>query len=670
MSPSKRWVVALVTLLLAVIAAPAHAQVGPPLSFESPSPGSVVWPNAIEATVLNNTTEPLVVTMEITNFTEPQTGVTLPSNTLLEPYAPSLTLPPAGQATVTLPLAAQTPPAPGSYSGSLVFLVPDYNAVLRKPLTILVPLPAAEMAQAPTPPPLSAVVDTWTISAVRVLPFLRPVCLRGLALGCTMPVEVSGTLPDRPVTLGHLTNERGGGLTVTLKRVDERENARLAVAFDRAWGLTGAYGGRIDLPAADAAATESVDLTVTVKDIIIWPLLSLALGVMLARYVQRRVTVHRDVQELLSRLDNVSDQFDRLRKSIRGYSVAEDFQARRQALEEALLQWDRAHYGWPNPEEQTRFQTEIVAPLEGLEAQMDVWAGFQEKLERLRTVLELEATPAIEQAARPNDIDLDAPRFYTAAYDLLEGAPIALSQVPEHAARIEGATALAASWGELDQLASLVRQAVGDLNAVEAHLGDGEREMLDRARHDLNSAVRDLWEARDLRELQQRHTQVELESAQELTRRLMDPFVYYAGSETATEAEAPAPQAGGEQDAAPESHAAAGINFRSMARIYTHIADHRLPRLDYDRLAPSEAAINRTTVSAISHAARPLLFGERAVATGAVTIAVLAGLARYASTNFGSLADYLALFTWALAAKAGLEVANYTVSRLVLRDEA
>ncbi|MCJ7738581.1 MAG: hypothetical protein MUQ10_14925, partial [Anaerolineae bacterium] len=524
----------LVTLLVLGAVGPVGAQTTPLIAFADPLPVTTAWPNVVGATVLNNTTETLDVTVQLTDLKDAQGGTILSAGEFWQPIPPSIAIPPAGEVVLFLAMNNETRPGPGEYTGSLVLSIPTQNTVLRKPITVVIDPADAVLQQAPV---LSPAVESWTLNAVRILPFTRPLCLRGLSFGCTLPLADTGASFEQATVAGHLANERGGGLTVTLRDADPGHNAELDLAFDRRWGYTGTYTGSIDLagttfePGTDDQDPGAVALTVHVKDIVIWPLGALWLGIVLARRAQHFLTVRRQTLDLLRRLNDAGLRFAKMRKSVHGYSVAEDCQAIKAALEGKIKAWDRKHYGPPTAGERLELESTILTPLVELEKDIETWGQFRAKLDRLGRKLLQEAYPAIQQAERPAGIELDEPRFYTAGRQHLRGTRLQIAQVGEYAHRIDDLAELAGAWGELQRLAVLVRDAIGELSDPNVELSDGEKEMLEAARHHLNSAARDLWEVPSLGNLREREKENELKAAQELTRRLMDPFVYYAGSE-------------------------------------------------------------------------------------------------------------------------------------------
>jgi hypothetical protein len=649
---SRRWLILVALLgLVGLLAAPIEAQSPPPIAFGDPEPSVVRWPEAITATVLNNTTETIEVNVQFSDFTDSRGTAARSPMELLQSYPPSITLAPAGQASLTAVLNTAVPLAPGNYTASLVLVVDSHNAVLRKDVTIAVP--GGTSASTLTP-----AVEAWTLNAIRVLPFLDPICFRGLVFGCSLPLVDAQGLPETSTTLGYLSNARGGGLTITLRGAATDDDARLGLAFDRRWGLTGTYTGVAGFVPSELEAG-TVALTVNVKDIIVWPLLCLVLGVAAARQVQRYLTVRRTSLELLQRLNTVGLTFAKLRKSIHGYTVAEDFHAERARLDAAIRAWDRTHFGELTEGERERFATTILKPLSALENQIEIWAQFRDKLEHLGRKLLHDARPAVEKAAPPSDINLEEPRFYGAGRDLLRGSKLQIAQVPALAERIDRSAELAGTWGELYQLSVLVRDAISELRQPGVELSEGEVEMLEAARHHLNSAARDLWEAPDLDDLRRRETEHELATAQELTRRLLDPFVYYAGSEVTDQIRAMESET--DEAKAAESFPIQLLGrLQPLVRVYARLEAFRLPRLDwarYQSLTSDAARFDFTE--------RALLVSERTVALIALMTAAVGGLERYFTTNFGSLADYLAVLTWGLATKAGLEVANALLSRMV-----
>lgn len=443
---------------------------------------------------------------------------------------------------------------------------------------------------------------------------------------------------------------------ITMKDASPSRGAALDLTFDRRWGLTGTYVGQVDF-VPDDPDLGTVDLTVNVKDIVIWPLLCLWIGIATARYIQRYLTVRRQTLKLLERLNSVSLEFAKLRKSVHGYTVAEDFEVRREQLEVAIETWDRTHFGELSETEREGFSTTILEPLAALEVQTALWSQFRDKLDRLGRTLLQDARPAIDHTEVPAGIDLQEPRFFTNGRALLRGTKLQMPQVPEYAERIDKASDLASAWGELAELAVLVRDAIRELDKPAIELSISEREMLETARHHLNSAVRDLWEAPNLDDLRRRNAEKELTTAQEIVRRLMDPFVYYAGSDASKNLET-----------APEDGIAAGSlasfsvemlgKLPPLVRTYARVESFQLPRVGLDRygLLPTDAA-------KLTYVRRALLFGEQTVTWVAILASMVIGLERYFATNFGSLADYLGLFTWGLTAKAGLELVNVILSR-------
>lgn len=657
----------LATLLLVLAAAGSvAAQSTLPIAFSDPAPSVVLWPEPIETTILNNTTVSLVVSLQFTAFSHEETGTEYPAIELLQRYPPSVTIAPAGQASLSLPVRDAAALAPGSYSASLVLAVDSANVVLRKAVTIVVPHPAPPVAPQPEmlapvqAQPIIPSVSTWTLNALRVLPFMDPICVRGLVTGCSLPINTEGGRPvlEGTMRLESLSSERGGGLMITMEDASPSRGAALDLTFDRRWGLTGTYTGQVDF-VPDDPDLGTVDLTVNVKDIVIWPVLCLWVGVATARYVQRYLTVRRETLKLLERLNSVNLEFAKLRKSVHGYTVAEDFEVRHMQLEAAIQEWDRTHFGELAESEREAFTTTILEPLAVLEAQTAIWSQFRDKLDRLGRTLLQDARPAIDHAEAPAGIDLKEPRFFTNGRALLRGTKLQMPQVREYAERIDKASDLAASWGELSELALLVRDAIRELSKPAIQLSISEREMLETARHHLNSAARDLWEAPNLDDLRRRNAEKELTTAQEIVRRLMDPFVYYAGSEVAKELET-----------APEAEVSAGSltsfsvemlsKLPPLVRTYARVESFQLPRIGLDRydMLP-------TTVAKQAYVRRALLFGEQTVTWAAMLASMVVGLERYFTTNFGSLADYLALLTWGLTAKAGLELANAVLSRFL-----
>ncbi len=98
----------LATLLLVLAAAGSvAAQSTLPIAFSDPAPSVVLWPEPVEATILNNTTVSLVVSLQFTAFTNDETGTEFPAVELLQRYPPSITIAPAARPRCRYPFAKQ-----------------------------------------------------------------------------------------------------------------------------------------------------------------------------------------------------------------------------------------------------------------------------------------------------------------------------------------------------------------------------------------------------------------------------------------------------------------------------------------------------------------------------------------------------------------------------------
>ena len=661
----KRWGTWILLALLILAATPvAAADADPPIAFEDPGPVQASWPNAIRAAVINKTSQTVTINVQLTSMREPESGSMVRTSDFWQPVPQSVAIPPSAKASLTLAVNDLMQPSSGDYTGELLISMVGSSTVLRKPVNIAVTpeSPANSIAAAGGPAPA---VSAWTLNAIRILPFARPICARGLSFGCSLPLaSAEMDVGGDPVVVGHLINELGGGMVVKTVGTDTRRGARLGLAFDRRWGYAGVYTGTVNLTDGAKASEEAagnVALTVHVKDLVVWPLGVLWLGIVLARRSQHYVTVRRQTFALLGRLNDAALTFAKLRKSVHGYTVADSFQARKQTLEEEITTWDRHHSGHPTTAESQALERVIVAPLTELEADVATWAQFRQKLDRLARKLLQEAYPAIQKAQVPGDVDLEEPRFYTAGRQLLRGSKLQMRQVQDYAQRIDDLAELAGAWPELERLGVLVRDAIAALSAPDIVLSSNEQEMLEAARHHVNSASRDLWEAHSLADLKARETGNELRAAQELTRRLMDPFVTQVGEELVA-------HLGIDEDeiqAAARDHGASFpvrvlSRLHPVMRTYARLDALRLPRLDFDAYhGLSDDAARAAYVRKAS------LIGERAITVLATVVALLVGLERYFTTDFGSTADYLALFTSGLVSKVGLEVVNAVLSRLL-----
>jgi hypothetical protein len=633
-----------------------------PVQFADEETLTLTWSENIEFVVLNNTTKDITVTIGIGGF-EPAAGdKVLEAGDLLLPYDSTIEIVDSGSEPVVIPVDANKRPAPDIYTAMLVVSERTKDVVIRKPIQITVRDEEAPPPKTP-PTPLNPGVSALTITAYRVLPFVKPWC----PLGCNVPVEDdSGAVNVKPGHLAYLGGENGGALGVSVAGYSADRGATLGLDFADDWGRVGKYEGDVDFLPDDEEDEEAgkVTLTVNVKDIILWPIIFLLAGIYLAIWTEHWVGVRRKLWALISRQGMVESVFNKQDDPIAGYSIKRDLigtqegKGRLDKLLERLKALDKTAFQTFTENLKTAFRArkeeekaseeekneyeKVVEELELIEEAVEAWGDFGEQLKGLKEALDTKAKPAIDEAKkegrRPSDWVFpypphdkpelyEFPQFYTVALSLLEGEPLTLEEFKELREKIKKVKKLAESWGDLEKTVWWIRERMADLKQLHDKMTPAEQKLLDGAYQDANSAWVDLWLATDDADLEERGAKAELASAQDAVRRL-----YHVRRPPAP----PAPEWRKEE--------------KEKLYLPSPLEVTELPE------EPEKRAL---------YARQALLLGDGALVVIGTAIALVTGLTElYFTENFGTFANYLAALIWGAGTQASVTVLNTALGRL------
>lgn len=253
----------------------------------------------VKVRLLNNTGTRYTLVVRAAGFAfQPQV---LPGEVKLR-VAPERTLLRASShATVTLSMPAQTTNlAKGVYSGELV--VSPYRAhgpTIRREMTI-------EAGTAATP-----AVKTLNMRAEWLLPGQRWLRRAQLPLEPSAGVNASALNLTNGEVLGYLTGSNGGTARVTWdgQTVSRYGGASLALKLTAdGFGPPGTYTGTISLLPGNPPSGD-VSVSIVYTDSVLWPILLLGLGIVVAVMVQKVAQVYRVVWQLQGQLAELGVTF-------------------------------------------------------------------------------------------------------------------------------------------------------------------------------------------------------------------------------------------------------------------------------------------------------------------------------------------------------------------------
>ncbi|GEM_PF-3367184 len=634
--------VLLVSLLWATI--PARAFEPPPaIQFADEAAAEVEWPEAIRFEVLNNTTEPLQLSLQFSGFETEDGEKTLEIEEYLQAFdlQRQFDLPASGILPFEIPLDPDKTPETGVYTGTLIVSEATHDIVIRKTVELTVPDPDEKEAALLTPG-----VSALTVTVYRFFPFVFIRQDLSCSRSCYLPIEkITGEITESR-QIGYISSDTGGVIRVSVDGYSEGKGARLKLDFPDSLSRVGKYSGKLDLLPADEKAGD-VTLTVNVTDFILWPILVLLAGIALAAWGQHYTGVHRKIAVLIERHGKAQEKFNALPNSIRNYSISSDLNKKFDGLMKTLVGLDKAYFDKFDEEKK---YTDAVAELETLEAQVDAWETFEAKLTAIKDSLN-KLKPVVDTAEHPPaealpDPDLQHPLFYTTANGLLEGKAITLDEFTKLRADVEGATKLAGEWEELEGLAQWSRGRITVLREKYQSMTEKERERLDEAHQSVNSAWFDLWLAKNEEQMTASGARSEILIAKDTVWRLSHRF----GAPTP---EPPPPTMirvfayvpGMNLVETPEAGEVRPVKHYAFIRVpHQEISLDQLPAEPEKRVVYARQVIHR---------------GDKSILYIAIVTALVTGLAAvYFPKNFGTLADYLGALIWGGATKAALEGLN------------
>ncbi len=331
-----------------------------------------------------------------------------------------------------LSVAAEKP-VPGTCVGPVVFRDDANNAVAQ---TVTVSVAGPELV----PTKLSVVLWRWV-----PWPYARLVAN-------DFPFAV-GTASDLQGLWGRETGSisRGtDGWTRVYWNGKDRNHPEPRLVIDTP-PAAGTYSG--DLVLADDPVKVQVSLTAMVKDIVVWPALTIVLGVALAYMVKRYAGVLRVTWALRAQVADLDGEFraaqaqferDTEGQSFVKYSIGQELKTRRDSVLAALSGIERSVASTLDSTN-SNYQN-AVATVQSLQSGVGLWQGLGGQMADLSAGLERLEGRLNGADQEPPVTQGDKPAFVSTARDLLNGKTIAVSAVTAISQNAATLGALAKLW--------------------------------------------------------------------------------------------------------------------------------------------------------------------------------------------------------------------------------
>ena len=531
--------------------------------------------------------------------------------------------------TLKLQDPAIVPPVRGSYSGLVLLAGNDdkfspYSQRVR--INITGPQPAVTKA---------------TLIAWRIAPFV-PVWRASINVPLIdeyKPTEF--TEPGRVV--GFVHRAYGGIATVrwaSLKPARDKRPARARLEIDHL-PAAGQYEGDIYLGGLQDKTTP-LALTVVAKDVPVFPILVMALGIYLAWLTKRYLGVLRSIWILRRQEAELGSTFQESQKefadtvagkSSATYSISEDVSRQRTAILQNLKQAERS---WATSIDSNVNYKDALKSIQDLQDQLWQWARIGPELASLESSLQdlqqhIDGASMLPASADPGD-----PAFLTLARNLLRGRTLATSEISGLRNAISDAKTIATQFDSVNQHAQELTASFRSTKD-RSDLDEDQKAKLSDVQNRLVAVWQHLWGAKtaadvaaitnvggDLDQAQVELAQIAAEPQKprrfglvSLTSYLLSPTDEWPGPQVLS-------------PAADLNHVGAGDTRRAQA-------------LD-----------------------RGIRLGDLGSVIIASVIALVTGLSsNYLGKPFGTVQDYFTLFVWAAGTKVGVDILTSALDKLV-----
>lgn len=402
----------------------------------------------------------------------------------------------------------------------------------------------------------------------------------------------------------------------------------------------GMYTGNLAFHKGDTQPN-SLALTVYAKDIFIWPVLVILLGIGLAFLVKRFLGVLRTTWGMREQEAGLGDLFQESQtkfaeatrgKSYGKYSVAKDVASQRQVIREHLTEIEKS---WVTTLDDTNpdFKAAVTG-LQAVQAEIAAWGQFGPELQALAEALDSLQRTIDHRGIIPKG----PPQFLAPAQKLLKGTGVIdAAKLAAIQKEVADAITLAQSWGEAEERANGATQILTQLQ-LRTDLSDAEKRAVAQAQNQLAAVWEHLWQVQAVTDL--------------------STIVAAGGNLDSAEVSLAQTLADHGQ---PFPQTSVKVTDTLMLAASTDAAQAISPQAE---IASREARTSRR-IEMLSRAVR---LGDAGSVALAFVIAVLTGLNMYylgGNTAFGTAQDYIKLFLWGAGTQAGLNIVTAVFDKLV-----
>ncbi|MBB5056419.1 hypothetical protein HDF16_001104 [Granulicella aggregans] len=471
--------------------------------------------------------------------------------------------------------------------------------------------------------------------AWRIIPFLPIWCASGHV---PLAVTLGPDSPAKPRTVGYLHKDLQGWAQVQWTKVKQRKDgSSVAVLEISHLHSAGRYEGDINLLGTQDK-TSQLSVSVTAKDIFLWPVLMICLGIWVAWQAKRYLGVLRITWGLRKQEADLGAAFQKSQqkflelangKPFASYSIAKDISDQRAAVRSDLDELEKLH---TTSLTSNVTYDNVVTALQTLQQQIAQWPELASAAVSLDKAVNTALANIDPSATIPVHQYPRNPAFLSDVQKFLMGIPIAGAGIAPLTKEILDAASLVRTWDEANQSAVAVSKAYGSI--VSAGGANAGQAQLDAIRDSLIAVWTHLWQGKvagdfatgpgtDLDSALQGITR--LKSDRKMIASLGPPMVASATSAL--------------------DHLSELQSFPSAS-----YSEH-LPADDTQRAAMLVRAIG---------------LWDQASVILALIIALITGLnTNYWSKPFGTFQDYAVLFLWAAGTKIGVDIVTAVTDKLV-----
>jgi hypothetical protein len=480
----------------------AVAQTQQPAAFQIEESGAIkITPEeGAKLELLSKTAKPLMVTVKLVDgkSKSPVPFTQVMQVVLQGKVSETVRLSPADNLLIEVGLRPGANPEPGSYEGYLVAFESTTNTVERRKVTLKVPQPGAKKEA--TKPAPGFLVKSWNIEIYKGFPqWLWPLD-KNEPIPLSAGTAVEETSLKSGEILSHLVSDKRDTALVRWRGeqaalLEDTVGLKLSV---ESLDSPGVYEGKIDLASKDD--TDKVALKITVAHHIIYALLALAAGILLALWLQRFLGVLRSVWEFKERQAQLGIDFAEADKVFKELSRNKpfkkfhltDFNQNRDDLLPRINRLKR-NFASKLDEKNPDYQA-VKKGLESLEGRVKDWTAFAQKLGSLYKAY-LGVNTA--SASRPPYLEPrpEKPVVYCKSYELLTSTGIKVAEFEKVSKEVEARTKLLEQWSKLNSQASALWPDIEKLNAEDAlsQMDEIEKVDLATAKTSLQNVWHDLW---------------------------------------------------------------------------------------------------------------------------------------------------------------------------------